>query len=917
MSARLMRRRRRRANSKISDRRARYSSFYTPQPSQRWADDARPMPSRPIAHHAGSFRGNFPPVLPFLAPRAFENPTPATRMRRWMTADVAVPRPALCKGTSRTICVDISVNEAERARVRIEEYVPVANRPESLHGSRQTHCVKSGRPRLQGFLKNFPTGRAPAFLISSNPQRSSVKPQYSEIWNFFHHPARRSYSTSEEDYLVEEDEEKAILEAGYDEASAFNTSQLMHLMNPEFRALRRLDFLLSSTKTPHTGTIKQLLERANAFPTLDSFPQQDSWWIKRFAQLNAIYDVRLPVELRTSQLEVNALTEQVVKLLLHRGRDVDSIRQTWITDIRDNYSEEGKRNVWSEIMLWLLHHDHYAVLPTLKATFRGQKAPNYVVADILEHLMSNFLQQSEIGQTSLPSELLPTLAFLLEQKPHLGRALSQKFFHLTLVHSTLEQGVQSWDLLREKGFRPSWHTYYHLGYFFGRHGQYERALEALRRPIGLGAPPTHWAFLATCAQVLRSSATKAEAYHASSDILSSFVKMGVRLNIYLYTIVMHNAVDHGDLQTALNVFDLLHEKGIEPNDYTFTVLLKGLKEGGNLGTLQAVIREAQEALPKLSRPEVVATDILHCVYLKHFEPVCNERTFAGLAQTFHEYFDPTSLIKLGVPAHFFDDSRNPKGMGMMPPYPSIGIILSAYLELVSRNDPEEVVRLYRTFRRRIDDLDDNFMSSLGQINYFYNAFLMALGQHASTIQLIPEVLRQMTDKRLHSAPLTSQHTWDILVNAFMRHKQPEAADRVIQTMSAYGEEPSDVTWNSLVRGYGRLQDVDKVLDTVRNMQLRRIELSNFSMRILGVMRESDKLSLALREMDNVTRRQVEEEEDYLVPEDYQKEATNEESNEEDIRNEVMREEEEDESRDDGSVLDAIEKNPVEQTLNKR
>ncbi|KAH7061403.1 hypothetical protein B0J12DRAFT_736537 [Macrophomina phaseolina] len=734
----------------------------------------------------------------------------------------------------------------------------------------------------------------------------------------FHQFARRAYSTSEEDYLVEEDEEKAIL-AKSGEESRPETTQLMHLMNPDFRQLRRLEFLLKSSNTPPTTDMDQLLQRANCFPPLDDFPQQDVWWIKKFARLNAVYDVRLPVELRSSQLEINALTEQIVKLLLHRGRDVDSIRCSWIADIRGNYSEEGKRNVWGEIMLWLLHHDHDAVLPALEATARGRKSPSYVIADILEQFMSNCLQNSEVGQSSLPSTLLPTLTILLERIPYLGRALSQKFFHLTLVHSTIEQGLELWSLLRENGFRPSWHTYYHLAYFFGRHGQYVKALEALKRPIELGAPPTHWAFLATCAQVLRSSATEAQAYHASSSILAEFIKMGVHLNVYLYTVIMHNAVDHGDVQTALNIFSLLREKGIEPNDYTYTVLLKGLKDGGNQDALRDVIREAGEALPKLSRPEVVATDILHCVYLNHFEPACSERTFIDLAQTYQEYFDPLPLIRLGVPARLFGKQRSLQRLNIPPPHQSIGIVLSAYLELVSRNEPEEVVRLYRIFRQRIDNLEDGYkLSSLRKNSYFYNAFLLALGQHPSTLQLMPELLRHMVDKRIHSAPLATEHTWDILVNAFMRHKQPEAADRVVQMISSYGQEPTEVTWNSLVRGYGRMQDIDKILDTIRQMQLRRIDLSDYSLRVLGMMKESDKLSQGLREMEDVRRRKVEEEMDYLVPEDYQEELAEGKDKEEGIQGESMNKEDvEGKWRDDECVLGALEKNHKDPIQNSR
>ncbi|GME26812.1 hypothetical protein GTA08_BOTSDO00258 [Neofusicoccum parvum] len=384
--------------------------------------------------------------------------------------------------------------------------------------------------------------------------------------------------------------------------------------------------------------------------------------------------------------------------------------------------------------------------------------------------------------------------------------------------------------------------------------------------------------------------------------------MGVPLNIYLYTIVMHNAVDHGDTRTALNVFQLLRAKDIEPNDYTYSVLLKGLKDGQNLEALQELIKEAGQALPKLERPHIVATDIIHCIYLNHFEPNPTNRTFADLAQTYHEYFDPSPLVKLGVPAQFFGNSEAPNRMGIIPSSPPIGIILSAYLELISKNSPEEVVRLYRIFRHQIEHSGDPALSELRGLNHYYNAFLLAMGQNASTLRLMPEILRQMTDQRVHSVPLTSEHTWDILVNAFMRHNQPEAARRVMQTMSAYDQKPNEVTWNSLVKGYGRLQDVDNVLATIRDMQLQKVQLGAFSLRVLGRMKEGDKLSKGLREIEEARRRHAEEEQDYLVPEDYQEGSNNGQNSEEEIWEAITREKEEGSNWRDGKrVLGAIKR----------
>ncbi|OJD34972.1 pentatricopeptide repeat protein [Diplodia corticola] len=809
------------------------------------------MPSNPIAHHAGTIRGNVLPVLPFLAPRAFKRALPPQHMRRWMTAAVASNhhRP----GPPRTARFASASDGEER----------LCRQCAIDRGSPSSHAPPQRIPR-----QPFATFASRALFAPSPP-----RPRCHRAWISSRRPETRFYSTSEEDYLVEEDEERAVLEGTQSDGLPLEDAQFYTLMNAEFRELRRLDFLITLQGVTPTEDVERLLKRAAAWPLLDGFPQQDVWWIKKFAQLNAIHDVRLPVDLRTSRLEVNAFTEQAVKKLLCLGRDAASIRQAWASSMRMDYSPEGKRNIWCEMMLWLLDNDQGAVLPTLEATGRGRKAPDYVIADILEQFMSNHLQGAESGELRMPSGFLSVLAILLKQRPFLGHTLSQKLVHLTLAHSSLEQGTMFWDLLQAARFRASWHTLYQVAYFFGKHGEYNKALAILRRPIELGAPPTHPAFLATCAQILRNSAAKAEAYSATAKILSELVGMGVSFNIYLYTVTMHNAVDHGDLQSALTVYRLMQHNGVEPNDYTYTVLLKGLKDNAAPELLQSVMRDAERSLPKLERPRIVATDILHCVYLQHCEPACTEVTFADLARIYRGYFNPSALIKLGVPTRFFGDPKATERTGMKPPPAAIGIMLAAYLKLVSAYDPEEVGRLYRVFYDQIEHSGDHGLAPLGQTDYFFNAFILALGQNASTLPMIPEVLWRMSDSRLLAKPLTSKYTWDILVNAFMRHNQPEAAERVLEIMDKYGQQPNDVTWNSFVRWYARRKDVERVLDTIRRMQLQRVELSVMSLRALGRLKDRDKLAKGLRELDELRHRQADEEADYLVPDDYREETS--------------------------------------------
>ena len=54
---------------------------------------------------------------------------------------------------------------------------------------------------------------------------------------------------------------------------------------------------------------------------------------------------------------------------------------------------------------------------------------------------------------------------------------------------------------------------------------------------------------------LHRSMLNREGYHETTRIVGAFVDLGVKLDILLYNIVMHNAMEASDYSTAFKVFN--------------------------------------------------------------------------------------------------------------------------------------------------------------------------------------------------------------------------------------------------------------------------------------------------------------------------------------------------------------------------
>ncbi|KKY35209.1 putative pentatricopeptide repeat protein [Diaporthe ampelina] len=102
-----------------------------------------------------------------------------------------------------------------------------------------------------------------------------------------------------------------------------------------------------------------------------------------------------------------------------------------------------------------------------------------------------------------------------------------------------------------------------------------------------------------------NSATPAELFQCLLDL-------GLIPNVITYTTIIHSLCVKKELETAIEVFEVMKQHGVQPDEYTYSVIMNGCK---SCGDFESMLRFAFEARAAGSQDPVVWNDIIHATFL--------------------------------------------------------------------------------------------------------------------------------------------------------------------------------------------------------------------------------------------------------------------------------------------------------------
>ena len=563
-------------------------------------------------------------------------------------------------------------------------------------------------------------------------------------------------------------------------------------------------------------------------PRIDEF---SSKWTKAFASVSAPYD-------RKRRIVVAQVVPEVVE---------GSIMRFWLA-----VPKHCKRFMWRRLMLLALRQSAIDALMIVEDTLtKGQfKPPSYCMQDSLDLITCILLQINSVQGRMIESLLSSVCNFISTYSSISGMAsISQRTIFLLSKSCSVSQLSSLWECLREHNVFIHLNTKMQLTSRFLDHGMIEVALEILhglnRSELAL------YQVQSVCVRLLRLYLDVDNIYAVRSSMLADLLTLGLRPNMHLYNVILLNAMEAGDRQTAWRIYQTARDHGLKPDEYTYTALLKGARDKA---TLEAIWSSAYNEGIDIKKDPRLATEYFYAVYLgERNDP--RKWSFQALLSRYQEFFTISSLQELGIPVARTDAPEVEDPGKLDPPGPALALMILHYL----KNNPgnRRIPVICDTYFRLVRDRHA-LIAPLAMTTHTANAFLMALGRNLDTLHLCPSVLERMMGPRSSDngevsneqpdqdsnqmrfiAPPNVQ-TWSILLHSFLRHGQVKAAEKVLSMMQARNQWPSQVTWNTLVSGYSRLQDADGAVHSLRRMKQKGFQPNHCT---LGGLRHLDRKKL--------------------------------------------------------------------------
>ncbi|KAF2625404.1 hypothetical protein BU25DRAFT_346175 [Macroventuria anomochaeta] len=645
------------------------------------------------------------------------------------------------------------------------------------------------------------------------------------------------------------------------------------LYDGQYRSLRR--FVLGLRRWDTTTEDVTKYSRPNT--------DDEHWILHAFAALDRSAYVRVNALTKPVTLQHDSRCHDYTQRLLE-GVDRDGPKRIWFNW---QYIEEKQRFYETVLVYMLEHKPGYAQdFVTILATDDSLPDSKFVIlADALAHLAKLHVKEhypSGQGWEATPElNIRKFVSTFLNCTRFVDTAVySQDLLHSLVLLAHIADLKKIYGALVESKTRFSVGTTLHYASAFGEAGEFRYALQCLERRLAalkktqrelvVDSERFRW----TCAAILRGSMREAKNYHETPSIVAAFVEFGVKMDLLLYDVVMHNAMEAGDFATAFKVYNALEGNGLTPDKYTFSILLHGCTIQNDPAMFKAFAEFCVEKSKELEDPWL-ATDCLYYAYVREQNKPVASRDPTLVWRTYLDLFDLTPLKPFSrfgsrsMKDAIDQDALNPETQKLVPTPLSLYLVLQTEIQTTQTLSVQYLERLYKTFKRAISsDGAHPTLTSLSQTPIIWNTFLYAFctrTQYASASAVIKDMTAHGT--------LPNVYSWNMFMQSFFKTGQVAAAERVFELMRSRSVDPDSYTYGVMVRGYAKAQLVDRIGETMQHIS-EEDQLDPELLRALGQVQKRADLTAALEksrtakenmDLEEAERKAKEEEKRFELP----------------------------------------------------
>lgn len=553
----------------------------------------------------------------------------------------------------------------------------------------------------------------------------------------------------------------------------------------------------------------------------------NDWLLQAFAALDR--SVFPHIAQLTNEIRIihRAKCVQLASTLL-QGVERKNPLYMWPNWIRTK--DELRFLMWKEVLVYFLdrkpsHAMAFMQMLIIDPLLKTRLRP-CILADALGHLSKLHLNEQYATDPDWPIDRMANRRefgsgfFNIYQcvlAEHPG-VCSQDLLH-NIAQTTETQDLKRiFDILVETGARFRFNTLLHYANVFAEAGEVEYALRCLD-VIKANNKLTEdtWTEVVdrqmlrwTCALIVRKASSLDDGYRSSLRLVEKFVGMGVRMDISLYNVVMHNAMDARDYATAFKLYNALETSGLQPNAYTHYIMLAGCSSQEHPPRFRDFAQHCQ-TIAIDQRDTWLAAEYLHYVHVclqdePDMEVFLNEMWIAYLG-----IFDASALRPfVGFQRRYVRERIEAQAAArdkLLEPNPmALFLMLQTEIKYAQMTGGyQQVLNLYHEFQVFVAQRRHPVLTQLAQDPIIWNNFLLAfsrLGQYAAA----SHVIRTMLD---HS-PQPNVYSWNIFMQVFFKTGQLQAGERVFEIMRSRNVAPNPFSYSILLHGYARAQVIDRI-----------------------------------------------------------------------------------------------------------
>jgi pentatricopeptide repeat protein len=780
------------------------------------------------------------PVLPFLAPRVF--------------AESCALRKSYQQNGKQARLFKEEVN-SERDNVGVNAVAVKA----TITAWGALTCAslrcKNGHP-VGGLLQSAHSRWRPS---SGRFPAASIESRYAEIAAFTHQ-STRGYRTSRAGARRNTSPKKAVPARGTEVPVSRNPSVLQQrgsrLASKREEALvveraRLANFVVHELDTDISSLMKHgqyrslrrritNLERWNE--TQLNLHERRGWVKQRFALMRSFAALD-----RTMYPGIGRHTRKIY--IRHDPRCVRWSAGLFRNIKEQDISKQGLQQVWDKWMGFdtKLRQSIYQRLLVYLLDRKPARAIQFIQVIASDHLLRGLKREAIADALGHLSKIHKSGTYSAKQgwnadKTAIKKNFVSAFVHVYLQTLTMHRKICSQDLLYnlaniastkdlKKVFEAlienravlGFDTFLHYANTFAEAGQIRFALRCLDE-LKASSTTVGWDTVSdrerlrwTCALILRKSMSKEKQYHETPRIVAAFVGLGIKMDLLLYNVVMHNAMEALDYATAFKVYNALEGNGLKADKHTYSILLHGCTLQTNPAMFKQFAEHSADVAQAIKDPWL-ATDYLYYLYIRHQNDSDKAQTAALLRQAYVRFFPVTPLdllrsrlggvvrVTSGSQLMSMDDSK------IDPPPVALYIMLQAQIQEALAISMQRLTDLYERFKSLVRHESDPALTRLAKEPVAWNAFLLAFcqkQQFASASQLI----RDMTD----NSPQPNIYSWNIFMQAFFKTGQVQAAERVFEILRTRGVDPDQFSYGVLLRGYAKAQHVERIGETMQHV----------------------------------------------------------------------------------------------------